>query len=195
MKRIAWLLIICVSLVAGRPAGVGSLAGGSEFRGLILAPKVSDNIALLFDQFDTELVLCLEGEWRGPDLHITDFRIPHILTSESGRVQAAACAADQNTVGTWHNHPAPGYTISTASSTLLSRNCYLSRTDIADFQRRNDAVVSVVSCAPDVYAYWKRDDVDAVTTEIALLPPPDGQLVHSETADGGAASLTQARGR
>ncbi len=195
MKRIAWLLIVCGSLVAGRPAGVGSLAGGGEFRSLILAPKVSDNIALLFEQFDTELVLCLEGEWRGPDLHITDFRIPHILTSESGRVQAAACDAGVTTVGTWHNHPAPGYTLSRASSDLLSRNCYLSRTDIADFQRRSDAVVSIVSCAPDVYAYWKRGDVEAVTAEMALLPPPEGQLVWSEVLDGGAASLTQARGR
>lgn len=195
MKRTAWLLILAVSLAVGRPAGAGDPAGSGEFRALLLAPQVSDNIALLFHQFDTELVLCLEGEWRGPDLFVTDFRMPHILASEAGRVQASACKPSRRSVGTWHNHPAPNHRLASAGSERLARNCYLSRTDIADFRRRGDAVVSVVSCAPDVFAYWMRSDLDSVGGEIALLLPPEGQLVHSETPDGGAASLTQARGR
>ena len=195
MKRISWLLIITFSLAVGRSAGVGSLAGGGEFRDLVLDSKVADNLALLFAQFDTELVLCLEGELRGPDLHITDFRMPHILASESGRVQASACELRGNSVGTWHNHPAPPYKLSAAGSERLARNCYLSRTDLADFLRRDDAIVTVVSCAPDVYAYWKRDDVMTATSDAAMLLPPEGQLVHAELMDGAAAGLTQARER
>lgn len=194
MKRLTLILIALGSMAVGRPAGDGRVSVSGQFRSLVLDPKVEDNIALLFGQFETELVLCLEGEWRGPDLYVTDFRIPHILASESGRVQAAACESGSKTVGTWHNHPAPPY-VATVSSDMLSRNCYLSRTDIADFQRRSDAKVSVVSCAPDVYAYWKRGDVDSVSSETALLPPPEGQLVRAELRDGGAAALTQARER
>lgn len=195
MRRLTLGLIVIASLAIGRPAGDGVVSGSGRFRSLVLAPKVADNIALLFQQFETELVLCLEGEWRGPDLYVTDFRIPHILTSESGRVQAAACASGVRTVGTWHNHPAPSYGLAAANPELLSRNCYLSRTDIADFQRRRDAAVTVVSCAPHVFAYWKRSDVEAANTEIALLPPPEGQLVHSETLDSGPTGVTQARER
>ena len=195
MKQIVWLLIIALSLAAGRPAGVGSLAGTSEFRDLILDPKVGDNLALLFEQFDTELVLCLEGEWRGPDLYITDFRMPHILASESGRVQATACELGRNSIGTWHNHPAPSYRLTAGSSESLARNCYLSRTDVADFRRRDEAVVTVVSCAPDMFAYWKREDVPTTGDEVAMLPPPSGHLVQSEVLEGRATGLTQARER
>jgi hypothetical protein len=190
-----WLLILVVSLAAGRSAAVGGLGRQGEFRSLVLESKVTDNLALLFAQFDTELVLCLEGEWRGPDLHITDFRMPHILTSESGRVQASACDMGRNAIGTWHNHPTPRSGISTVNSQRLVRNCYLSRTDMTDFRRRKDAVVTIVSCAPDVYAYWKRGDVMTAGVDAAMLPPPEGQLVHAELRDGAAAGLIQARER
>ncbi|NIR44840.1 MAG: hypothetical protein GWN99_11075 [Gemmatimonadetes bacterium] len=195
MKRIAVILIVVMSLAVGRPAGEAGLPGGDDFRELVFAAKVSDNIALLFGQFETELVLCLEGEWRGSDLYITDFRMPHILSSKSGRVQAAACKSGRRSVGTWHNHPAPGHRLTSASVQVLARNCYLSRTDISDFQRRSDAFVTVVSCAPNMFAYWKRSDVDSLSDDVALLPPPEGQLVYSEMLDGGPADLTQARGR
>lgn len=194
MKQIAVVLIVILSLAVSRPAGDG-LSGEASFHQLVFAPNVSDNIALLFGQFETELVLCLEGEWRGNDLHVTDFRMPHILSSESGRVQAAACKSGRNNVGTWHNHPAPTHQLAGASETALARNCYLSRTDIADFQRRSDASVTVVSCAPNVLAYWKRSDVESLSDDVALLPPPEGQLVYSDLPDGGAAGLTQARER
>ena len=86
--------------------------------------------------------------------------------------------------------------VASSSPDVLARNCYLSRTDISDFRRRTEAQVSVVSCAPQIYAYWRRGDVDPVEGDVALLPPPVGQLVHSEIADGRAdGGLTQARGR
>jgi hypothetical protein len=182
----------------GEPAYYGHYyAAGGGFRDLVLEPAVSDNIALLFEQFDSELVLCLEGERRGPDLHITDFRMPHILTSETGRVQAAACKRTSRSVGTWHNHPSPGLNFAKTSAESLARNCYLSRTDINDFRRRTDAVVTVVSCGPRTWAYWKRIDVaQERIDEVALLPPPESQLVHSSALDDlGAGTLTQARER
>lgn len=198
MKRMHWLLVIVVSFAVGQPttfdANASAAAGG--FGKLALAPAVSDNLALLFALAETELVLCLEGELRDGDLYITDFRMPHILVSEAGRVQAAGCRPTRKTVGTWHNHPAPGLAFAGSSPESLARNCYLSRTDIADFLRRTAALVSVVSCGPQTYAYWRRRDVEEAPGEVALLPPPPGQLVQAEARpDRGASDLTQARSR
>ena len=198
MRYVSWLLIFCVSLAAGEPAGHGTsgIAGWHSFESLVLSPSVSDNIALLFDQFDTEVVLCLEGERRGNNLYITDFRMPHILISEMGRVQAAGCRPSRNAVGTWHNHPALGTSFATSSPEATARNCYLSRTDITDFQGRRNALISVVSCAPRTYAYWKRSDVESLSSDRGLLLPPPGQLVQTGLReDLPASGLTQARER
>jgi hypothetical protein len=198
VKYVSWLLIFCVSLFAGQPASLGAsgTAGWAVFDRLVFSPAVSDNIALLFDEFDSELVLCLEGERRGTDLYITDFRMPHILVSELGRVQAAGCRSTRRSVGTWHNHPAFGMSFTNPSSSVLARNCYLSRTDIADFRRRTDALVTVVSCGPRTFAYWKRGDVAGAADDVAVLPPPEGQLVQSEIGgDLQDGALTQARKR
>ena len=196
MKFLRWLLIMLLALGLGQHPGTEKRSGGGAFRKLIIESNVSDNLALFFHQFETELVLCLEGEQRGPDLYVTDFRVPHILVSESGRVQAAACKRSDRSIGTWHNHPAPRLSLSTRNPESLARNCYLSRTDIADFQRRQTARVTVVACAPRIYAYWKREDVTAAAEDVALLPPPEGQLIRTELADGSSASdLTQARTR
>jgi hypothetical protein len=183
--------------VGGRPAGEASgTPGRGLFRQLVLAPAVADNIALLYGQFETELVLCLEGEQQGADLVVTDFRMPHILASELGRVQASACRSRRQTVGTWHNHPAAPLGLSPASPVLQARNCYLSRTDILDFQRRKQAAVTVVSCGPRVFAYWWRSDVEAAGGDVSILPPPEGQLVLGEpTLAPAVSSLTQARRR
>lgn len=196
MKRTCWLLICLTALATGQPASPTPRATASVdgFQNVVLSPGVADNLALLFSSFDTEIVLCLEGERRGSDLYITDFRMPHILTSETGRVQAAGCKPNRRTVGTWHNHPPSGLSLVSASPEAQARNCYLSRTDISDFQRRRGAQVSLVSCAPRTYAYWKRSDVEAVSTDIALLLPPPGQLVQAEPwQDPRPSGLTQAR--
>lgn len=196
MRHICWLLIVTASVALGRPAVWGGNRAASEaaFHRLVLAPAVADNLALLFEKFDTELVLCLEGEHRGADLYVTEFRMPHIHLSQTGRVQAASCRSHRRAIGTWHNHPALQLTLASLNPQTLSRNCYLSRTDIDDFQRRKDALVSVVSCGPHTYAYWRRGDVRSVADEVALLPPPPGQLVQSEIwRDRGVTDLTQAR--
>jgi hypothetical protein len=197
VKRISWLLVLLATAIAGGPTDPSMLAAGSGgFGALILEPAVSDNLALLFGQFDTELVLCLEGEHRGSDLYVTDFRMPHIYMSESGRVQAASCRPGPRSIGTWHNHPAPNLRMASTNPDYLARNCYLSRTDISDFRRRTDALVTVVSCAPHTYAFWRRGDVEQLTEEVVLLPPPDGQLVQSEIAIGARLhDLTKARSR
>lgn len=198
MRKICWLLVMAVSLSVARPApfDAGDPAGRHPLQNLVFDSRVADNLALLFSQFDTELVLCLEGERRGPDLRITDFRMPHILLSETGRVQAAGCRSDSRTVGTWHNHPPVGVSLASSNPQALTRNCYLSRTDIHDFVRRSDALVTVVSCAPHTYAFWTRDDVGSGTGDVALLPPPAGQLIRGEATTGPeATALTQARRR
>ena len=197
MKRLSWLLIVVVSAAFTQPAGPDTNGRANDyFRNLVFEPKVSDNLALLFEKFDTELVLCLEGERRGVDLYVTDFRMPHIFMSETGRVQAASCKLGPRSVGTWHNHPSPYMRVVKSSPDVLARNCYLSRTDITDFRRRTEAQVTVVSCAPQIYAYWRRDDVESVVGEVALLPPPVGQMVHSEIQDNREdGGLRQARGR
>lgn len=198
MKRVCWLLIGLTALAVGQPASLGTQASASvdDFQQLVLSPAVADNIALLFGKFDTELVLCLEGERRGTDLYVTDFRMPHILTSETGRVRAASCKPSRRTVGTWHNHPPTGLNLVSASPEALARNCYLSRTDITDFQHRRNALISVVSCAPRTYAYWKRSDVESLSSDRALLLPPPGQLVQAGLReDPPASGLTQARER
>ncbi len=194
MKRTIWLMAFAVSAALAHTAAGPDRAARGQFRHLILLPAVADNLALLFNQFETELVLCLEGERRGEDLYITDFRMPHILVSETGRVQASSCNGNSKVVGTWHNHPAPRLGLVAAKPEVQSRNCYLSRTDIGDFRRRKNAQVTVVSCAPHTYAYWQRRDVEAAEADVALLPPPSGQLVRSEAADARRSSdLTQAR--
>lgn len=198
MKYVSWMLIFCVSLAAGQPAGHGmsGVVGWHSFDKLILSPAVSDNIALLFEQFDTEVVLCLEGERRGNELYVTDFRMPHILESEMGRVQAAGCRPSRRAIGTWHNHPAIGTSFVISNPNALARNCYLSRTDITDFRRRTDALVTVVSCGPHTFAYWKRSDVASAAEDVAMLPPPQGQLIRSEIGgDPQESPLTQARKR
>lgn len=196
MKRMTWLMAIAASVALGHTAAGPDWTAHGQFRHLVLAPAVADNLALLFDQFETELVLCLEGERRGADLYISDFRMPHILVSETGRVQASSCRGSSKVVGTWHNHPSPRLGLVSANPEAQSRNCYLSRTDINDFRRRANAEVTVVSCAPHTYAYWRRRDLDAAEADVALLPPPAGQLVRSEIGDPRWASdLTQARGQ
>ncbi len=196
MKKTCWVLVVASSLALGNSDASESWSVGEGFGDLVIAPAVSDNLALLFSQFDTELVLCLEGELRGADLYITDFRMPHILASEQGRVQASGCKRSSKVVGTWHNHPAPSRLLVASDAEQLARNCYLSRTDIADFLRRKDALVSVVSCAPNVLAYWRRQDVDALTTEVAMLTAPDGQVVRYDAwNDTETNGLTQARRR
>jgi len=197
VKRVSWLLIIAASAAVSQPVGteVSSQVSLGQFRDLVFAPGVSDNLALLFEKFDTELVLCLEGERRGVDLYVTDFRMPHIFMSETGRVQAASCRLGPRSIGTWHNHPSPHLRMAASSPDVLARNCYLSRTDITDFRRRTEAQVTVVSCAPRIYSYWRRDDVGSAVGEVALLPPPVGQLVQWEAqGDQGTSDLTQARG-
>lgn len=191
MKR-RFLIPLVTMLVAGHSSARS--AGDGAFRQLLLTPEVSDNLALLFKKFDTEFVVCLEGERRGDDLVVTDFRFPHILLSETGRVQAAACRPSRRALGTWHNHPAPRLSLVAGDASALARNCYLSRTDISDFQRRQGAHVTVVSCAPYTYAYWTRGDIVGASEDVALLPPPEGQLVQAEAVDSAQASdLTQAR--
>jgi hypothetical protein len=192
------MLIFFVSLAAGAPAGHGTrgIAGWHSFDELVLSPAVSDNIALMFEQFETEVVLCLEGKRRGNDLYITDFRMPHILLSETGRVQAAGCNPSRRAVGTWHNHPALATSFAASNPNTLARNCYLSRTDIADFRRRSDALVTVVSCGPHTFAYWRRSDVASAADDVAMLPAPQEQLVQSEIGrDLRENPLTQARER
>ncbi|NIR58748.1 MAG: hypothetical protein GWO02_04110, partial [Gammaproteobacteria bacterium] len=55
MKYVGWSLILCTSLLAGRPAGWDTHGAAEQaFDRLVLSPKVSDNIALLFGHFDTE---------------------------------------------------------------------------------------------------------------------------------------------
>ena len=198
MKQICWTLVIFTAFSVGHPAlfDASDRASRYDFSDLVFDQRVADNLALLFSQFDTELVLCLEGERRDSALHITDFRMPHILLSEPGRVQAAGCKSDSKTVGTWHNHPTVGVTLTASSAEALARNCYLSRTDIGDFVRRTSALITVVSCAPRTYAYWKRADVESVSDDVALLSPPSRQLVQDQLRDDpGASTLTQARAR
>ncbi|MDP2576363.1 MAG: hypothetical protein V3U38_01835 [Gemmatimonadota bacterium] len=198
MKRVYWLIILTVSLGFGRTTADvgGDLSDASTLEQLVLSPAVADNIALIFKEFQRELVLCLEGERRANTLYITDFRMPHILISETGRVQAAGCKHEAGTVGTWHNHPSLGLNFSGISPESHARNCYLSRTDIRDFIRRRDAVVSVVSCAPHTFAYWWRGDVADGEAEVALLAAPEGQLITSGVrTERRAGDLTQARSR
>ncbi len=197
MKRIYWLVVLAVSSALAGSSSVGRIQGAdSELEQLVLSPSVADNVALFFSEFRTELVLCLEGEQHGNVLYVTDFRVPHILLSETGRVQAAGCKKGTGTVGTWHNHPTPGHKLAALSPESLARNCYLSRTDIRDFVRRTDAMVSVVSCGPRTYAYWWREDVEETDVDLALLPAPEGQLTRGEgTVERGSANLTQARSR
>lgn len=199
MRRRLWL-VLSVSLIVGHASAEGPKRTGTTsprgFRDLVLSPRVSDNLALLFAQFDSELVLCLEGERRGPDLYVTDFRMPHILVSETGRVQASACEPHPRIVGTWHNHPPTTIDRIRTAADRATENCYLSRTDIADFRRRSDAQVSLVSCGPRTYAYWTRGDIGVASQDIALLPPPAGQLVLAQPVEQTRVTdLTQARRR
>jgi hypothetical protein len=117
VKKLCWLTVIAACFAAGgaAPFNAGLAANWREFQNVVFSPDIEDNLALLFSQFDTELVLCLEGERRGSDLYVTDFRMPHILLSETGRVQAAGCRSDSRTVGTWHNHPPVGLTLAASS--------------------------------------------------------------------------------
>lgn len=198
MKRRTLATIGLASLLTagGSPAERHGSLGGPDFRDLVLAPAVSDNLALLFGKFDTELVLCLEGERRGPDLHVTDFRMPHIFVSEAGRVQAASCDGGPRSIGTWHNHPPASYRLMSAGSHSLARNCYLSQTDINDFRRREEALVAVVSCDVRTYAYWRRDDLPEHDEDDMLLAPINRQFVRASFyGEGGVPRVTQARER
>lgn len=198
MRRFLLLVIFASCLTAGGHAGIDEFGvpSGTHVGSLVMAPAVSDNLALLFEKFDTELVLCLEGERRGADFYVTDFRMPHIYASETGRVQAASCDPSPAVLGTWHNHPAPGSIPGNSDARELERNCYLSLTDIDDFRRRTDALIAVVSCGPRTYAYWGRRDVDLLEDDAVALPAVRGQLVRSEREpDDPERRLTQARER
>lgn len=195
MRRTTWLITLgTCALIGGTTVAPADGDAGGPPSELSLEPSVADNLALLFSEFDRELVLCLEGKRDGSTLRITDFRMPHILLSEPGRVQATGCGSNLHIVGTWHNHPGSVSSLTSRSADALRRNCYLSRTDIADFLRRTDALVSVVACGPRTYAYWWRHDVDNLQDELTLLPPASGQLVYDrERGDEETGGLTQAR--
>jgi hypothetical protein len=54
----------------------------------------------------------------------------------------------------------------------------------------------VVSCGSRIFAYWKRSDVASAAEDVAMLPPPQAQLVRSEIGGHPQDSpLTQARKR
>lgn len=195
MRRTTWLLTFgFCGLFASSVAFDAEAPAEGPLEQLVIDSAVEDNLALLFTQFRTELVLCLEGEREGSTLRVTDFHMPHILLSEPGRVQATGCGANRRVVGTWHNHPgsSPGFLAD--SDATVRGNCYLSRTDIGDFLRRTDARVSVVACGPRTYAYWWRRDVEDLPSDLTLLAPPAHQLAQGRVReDTEAGNLTQAR--
>ena len=63
MKRLCWLLVVIAafSVASSTRDHAVRQANDRPFENLIFSATAADNLALLFSQFDTELVLCLEG--------------------------------------------------------------------------------------------------------------------------------------
>ncbi len=162
---------------AGQPMSVSSAGVWSS---LHFASDIEDNLALIFERFETEVILCLEGRTRGRWLEIVDFRMPHIRLSTPRSATSESCVQRGSFVGSWHNHPPDPW-----EPRGHRHHCYLSPPDIGDFVRQTWAHVTVVACGPRTYAYWWREDVVPVADEALILWPIDGQLVVGDRETGG----------
>lgn len=157
------------------------VARASGFRDLAFDSEVADNLALIFDRFETEVILCLEGRAQRHDLKITSFRMPHIRRSTVLGASSGSCPRDERVIGLWHNHPADPW-----ERGGHKHNCYLSPADIRDFVRQEWAVVTVVACGPRTYAYWWRSDVVPVADRARIVWPVKEQIVIGDPGAGDA---------
>lgn len=157
------------------------VARASGFRALVFDSEVEDNIALIFDRFETEVILCLEGRAHKQDLKIANFRMPHIRRSTVLGAASGSCPKGDRFIGTWHNHPPDPW-----EPGGHRHNCYLSPADIRDFVKQEWALVAVVGCGPRTYAYWWRSDVVPVAARVRIVWPVKGQIVIGDPGAGGA---------
>lgn len=174
MAAVGLALAAAAALTLG-PFSLTSASRVTRFRALQLSPEVSDNLALIYEKFDTEVILCLEGETRGDVLEIVDFRIPHMVRSTPTGAAADTCLSDERFVANWHNHPSEF-----GPAREFTGNCYLSRSDMLDFLRDRDVMATLVACGPRTFAYWWKDDVAPYVNDKVILVPPEGQLVRSD---------------
>lgn len=177
----AGLLPAGLALWAAHSADPMRVSSGGAWSNLAFAADLEDNLALIYERFETEVILCLEGRSRARTLEIVDFRMPHIRKSTSRSAASESCAKRGRFVGSWHNHlPDPwepgGH----------RHHCYLSPLDIEDFMRQAWALVTVVACGPRSYAYWWREDVAPRADSALILWPLEGQLVIRDPGAKGA---------
>lgn len=157
------------------------VSNGGIWRELVFAADLEDNLALVYERFETEVILCLEGRSRGRTLEIVDFRMPHIRRSTTRSAASESCARRGEFVGSWHNHPPDPW-----EPRGHRHHCYLSPPDIEDFMRQVWAQVTVVACGPRSFAYWWRHDVAPVADSALILWPLESQLVIGDPGARGA---------
>ena len=123
----------------------------------IIAADVANGFEFLYRYItEAEFVLCLEGTVTNGELQIDGFRLAGIEASTVNSVRYQPCRSHRY-VGTAHNHP----------PAVRDDLCARSDLDRRSFANDSLAVVDIVLCGNDRYAWVLKDGRNGTAT----LPP------------------------
>jgi hypothetical protein len=114
--------------------------------------SVVDNAQILYEHFDAEYLLCLEGNQARPHyIEIRDFRFAHIVETNRYHLtfDRPCHVIYPNTITTLHNHRngEPGHL------------CHLSHNDIEAFLSSPHSLMAV-QCGPRIWSFFPREYVE-----------------------------------
>lgn len=119
---------------------VFNLPSAVEFNG-----SVSDNINLLYRNFEDEFVLCIEGQRYENTIALDDFRMPHHDLATPFDVDLKGSCDNAVAIAFFHTHP--------------DSDCYLSRLDRKSFVEWSGLPFAIVMCGPSKAAWWHVNQV------------------------------------
>jgi len=130
------------------------------------------NLNLMYEQFETEYYLCIEGIMESRTLHLVDFRMPPHKTSTPSRVIVShGCDLYKNIVAVLHTHVDDRWS-----------SCYLSPSDTQNVLKDN-YIITIVQCGPTRYAWWFKSQVHRhrLMTPIPYFPTPSLPAIPRQT--------------
>lgn len=116
---------------------------------IVIPREILDGWNFLYLHIDeTEFALCLEGKRELDRVVITNFRLAHIISSNSSHIEYVPCNGDSY-LGTAHNHPSNGYP--------GWDPCHQSALDNRSFNKDKKAYVDIIICGRDRFVWVLKD--------------------------------------